>query len=108
MLVAHDSEQPGLEIGTRPEPVDVVESAHQRLLDQVIRAHAIAGERACEGMQLGHEGHHVVSHHLVATFLKPGNPAANELKSRYVVGKVLAARARQSRKGTPEGGRKIP
>jgi len=55
-------------------------------------------------MQLGHEGHHVISHHLLATFLR--RPSG--MKAIGVVGKVLAAPARQSRKATREGGRKIP
>jgi hypothetical protein len=62
-VVAHDREQPRLEIGTLAEGVDAIDRAQQGLLDQIVRAVAIAAERARKGVQTGNGFHHAVARH---------------------------------------------
>src|ERR1700748_1774277 len=85
MLIADDSEEPGLQIRSGAEAFNVVDGTHEGLLNEVISADTIARQRTCEGMQLGHEGHHVICHHLLATFLsRPSGMKAIGWLARYL------------------------
>jgi hypothetical protein len=69
VLIPDDREEPRLQVRSGAEAFNVVDGTHEGLLYEVVSADTIARQGTCEGMQLGHEGHHVISHHLLATLL---------------------------------------
>src|SRR5262245_54770301 len=59
-LVAEDRDEPGQHLAPPVEQPDLVASAEQRLLNEIIRLLRV-GERNCKSTQLRYRGHHRVS-----------------------------------------------
>jgi len=82
---------------------DVCGMARMRPLDES-SADTVARQRTCEGRELGHEGHHVISHPLLATLLS--RPVRHE---SHWVGRQGTCVACAPNVGRRRGrGRKIP
>src|SRR5262249_48641111 len=58
--VTHDRAQPRLEVRALVERMDTSDRTNQRLLKEIIRAIAIAAQRACKGTQSRDGFHHAV------------------------------------------------
>jgi len=44
VFVTHDGEEPRLQVRSGLEALDVVDSAHQRFLDEIVRTYAVAAQ----------------------------------------------------------------